>query len=92
MKNDTIWLDIGMLSKYRLKDILSEQIVWIRLLGQMTISKRKAVRKENILSLALGNEWTVMKYVYGFHSCKTTQFKLLAEDICVFHTYQAFFV
>lgn len=63
MKNDTIQLDIGILSKYRLKDILSEQIVWIRFLGQMTMPKRKAVRKENILILVLGNEWTVMKYV-----------------------------
>lgn len=63
MKNDTIQLYIGILSKYRLKDILSGQIVWIRFLGQMTMSKRKAVRKENILSLVLGNEWTVMKYV-----------------------------
>lgn len=80
-----------------MKDILSEQIVQISFLGQMIASKRKSMRKENILSLVLGNEWTVKKYVYGFHACKTTQFKLLAEDRvktsdCVFHRHQASFV
>ena len=39
-----------------------------------------------------------MKYVYGFHACKTIQFKLLAGEDgvktsdCVFHKCQAFFV